>query len=682
MPADTRIAPTPSHHLRKTLLRILRLIPHAAVVPLLRARLFNREFYLSSNPDVAGGKLNPFWHFMIFGAFEGRKAHPFFDAAYYLRQNPEIAAAGINPLIHYLKRGSAEGRKPHPLFPENEAAGGENPLLRYAKSTTSPEATLYSWWLRIEGQQSLPNLARSPRFSILMETSDPRLRQLREAVASVQAQAYACWELCICVNGASDPGLPEYLDSVVRPETHIRVVRLPHRVDAALALNRAAALTTGEYLAVLDQQDCLAPAALHWLATGAPADLIYSDEDHLDPAGARVDPIFKPDWSPDLLLSGMYIGRIMAVSRTAWERSGGFRPGFGSMRDYDLAVRVTDGPAAVRHIPRVLYHSRSATVSAERIAGVAGRQCLADAVQRRGLAAEVETGSSPAPFRLRWQSNRTKLVSVIMCSRSPDLLERCLTALEERTTYPRREIVVVQHLQGETSALQAVIDRHSAKRMTYSGAFDFSRMNNLGAQMARGEILLFLNDDTEPLEPTWLDRLVAQVERDDIGIAGARLLYPSGTLQHAAVAVGIAGGCGHIGRNMRHAPPQWPWLEMSRDVSAVTGACLAIRAPLFHELSGFSEAFPVNYNDIDLCLRAREAGYRVIYEAAAVLRHYECQSRRHGVVTPEERARWHSRWAEIIEAGDPFYNPNLTPGHEDLSLGSPAHQTAFISPTP
>ena len=222
--------------------------------------------------------------------------------------------------------------------------------------------------------------------------------------------------------------------------------------------------------------------------------------------------------------------------------------------------------------------------------------------------------------------------------------------------------------------MQAVIARHGAKHVPYTGPFDFARMNNLGAQAAEGEILVFLNDDTELLEPSWLDRLVAQVERADVGVAGARLLYPSGTLQHGGVAIGIGGGCGHIGRHTHISPRHWPWLEVTRDVSAVTGACLAIRAPLFHELGGFAEAFPVNYNDIDLCLRARIAGYRVIYEAGATIRHYECQSRP-GVVTSEERDRWHDRWAKLAESGDPFYNPNLTQEQEDLSLRDPSGET-------
>jgi GT2 family glycosyltransferase len=195
-------------------------------------------------------------------------------------------------------------------------------------------------------------------------------------------------------------------------------------------------------------------------------------------------------------------------------------------------------------------------------------------------------------------------------------------------------------------------------------------MNNLGAEAARGEVLVFLNDDTEPLDRTWLERLVGQMERPGAGVAGAKLLYPSGTLQHGGVAVGVGYGCSHPGRNMAGAPPHWPWLDLSREVTAVTGACLAIRADLFRELSGFPEEFPVNFNDIDLCLRVRAAGRRVTYESGAILRHYECQSRR-GVVTAAEYELFARRWGRQFKAGDPFYNPNLTVQNEDFSLASP-----------
>jgi len=257
------------------------------------------------------------------------------------------------------------------------------------------------------------------------------------------------------------------------------------------------------------------------------------------------------------------------------------------------------------------------------------------------------------------------------------LLAKCLEAIHKHTHYPPRQLVIVHHLTEQNqAAIENLTRQYGAKYLRYEGPFHYARMNNAGVRLADGEVLVFLNDDIEPLAPSWLSDFVAQMERPEIGVAGARLLYPSGTLQHAGITLGIGDGCGHVGR-ARSDCPYWPWLHLTRNVSAVTGACLAIRKQLFEQIDGFDEAFPVNYNDVDLCIRAGRAGYRVIYDAGVVLRHHECQTRRGGV-TLQERERWFSRWADLLDAGDPFYNANLSWTGEDASLsnsgGSPLGQ--------
>jgi GT2 family glycosyltransferase len=321
-------------------------------------------------------------------------------------------------------------------------------------------------------------------------------------------------------------------------------------------------------------------------------------------------------------------------------------------------------------VARVLFHRRgsAATESAAASGAVHGAGGLAvrDTLRRRQTPAEVEDGAEPGVYQLRWKPVRDLRASLVICSRSAEMLDRCLRAVQA-SSHVNREIVVVQHLGYDDAKVQKVIERHGARRVPYSGAFHFSVMNNLGADAATGDVLVFLNDDTEPLDPAWLDRLVGHVGRPGVGIAGARLVYPSGTLQHAGVAIGVSDGCGHIGRGAFTAP-LWPWLQITRDVAAVTGACLAINAALFRKLGGFAGEFPINYNDIDLCLRVRHAGYRVVCDTSAVLRHYECQTRGRGIVTLRERESWFDRWGDLIEAGDPFYSPHLTREREDLSL--------------
>jgi GT2 family glycosyltransferase len=413
---------------------------------------------------------------------------------------------------------------------------------------------------------------------------------------------------------------------------------------------------------MLEVGDRLAQDALHRLATAHPADIIYADEDRVDDAGRPVEPLFKPDWSPDLLLSCMYLGRMMAISRRAWDQAGGLRSEFESVLDYDLALRVTDRETTVKHLPHLLYHGRRR----EEPPCATARRAVEDTLLRRGAPAVVEDSPCTNGWHVRWKPRSQAKTSVIVCSRSPRLLERCLVSIRAHTSYSNREIVVVQHLGKEDTGLERTIERNGARRVVYSGEFHFSRMNNLGAEAATGDVLVFLNDDVASLEDSWLERLTGHTDRPDVGAVGARLLYPLGTLQHAGIVIGIGDGCGHIGRGSLGAR-YWPWLQMTRDVEAVTGACLAIRSSLFWELGGFADEFPSNYNDTDLCLRVRQGGYRVIYDPAVVLRHKEAQSRR-TTVTLSERETWYGRWAHVIDGGDPFYSRYLTTEREDLSL--------------
>ena len=517
-----------------------------------------------------------------------------------------------------------------------------------------------------------------PLLSLTLPVRNPRREWLEQAVQSVLDQTYSHWELCVCHHGSSDDWVREYFASLAGADARFRIVHSAEALGSAEALKQSCSLAKGDYFIFLNQDSVVSRLALHHVVEALqdePADLIYTDEDRLDADGRRVDPVFKPDWSPDLLLSCPYVGHLMVLSREALERSGGVRPGFDGAEDYDLVLRLADHPAAVRHIPLVLYHGRAPT---EPAAGgpsssrpdtyATGRLAVEDTVRRRSWNAKVEDGPVPGSYRIRWNPLDQPLVSIIICSRSPKLLNQCLRAIGRRTDYSRRQIIVVQHVVDgiNKDAMEAVVSRYGGRNVPYEGPFHFARMNNLGAGSAEGEILVFLNDDVEPLVSSWLCDLAAQAQRPEIGVVGARLLYPSGTLQHAGIATGIGDGCGHPGRGS-YGSAYWKWLDLTRNVSAVTGACLAIRKHLFQQLGGFDQRFPVNYNDADLCLRAIKAGFRVVYESAAVLRHYECQTRRGGV-SFSERDQWYSCWSDELDRGDPFYNPNLSRVREDASL--------------
>jgi cellulose synthase/poly-beta-1,6-N-acetylglucosamine synthase-like glycosyltransferase len=291
---------------------------------------------------------------------------------------------------------------------------------------------------------------------------------------------------------------------------------------------------------------------------------------------------------------------------------------------------------------------------------------MEDAARRRSWPVPIEDGARPNTYRVPWAAEPPPLVSLIICSRDTRLLGRCLDAVRERTDYSPWQAVVVRHLPDDERGMEDVIRKHAATAVEYREAFHFARMCALGASHTTGEILIFLNDDVVPLEPAWLERLVAQAVRPEVGAVGARLLYPSGAIQHAGMAIGIMDGVGHPHRGLA-AGRYWGWVDMRREVSAVTGACMAVRRSVFEELGGFDDAFPSNYNDADFCLRARRAGYTILYEPAARLRHDECATRTPGTQW-QERQLFHERWAEVIEDGDPFYNPNLARSSEDGGL--------------
>lgn len=552
-----------------------------------------------------------------------------------------------------------------------------SPLHPLYLKLVNPQNTAdrYRQWVENEHAPNARNRARQPLISIVLPVHNPQRDWLEAAVASVVGQQYGCWQLCACDDSSEQPWVAEYFTALSATEPRIRFVRSNEHLGIAGTLNRAGELASGEYAGFLDQDDVLAPFALECVAQAvenAQADLLYSDEDYLDNHGRRAQPIFKPAFSPDLLRCGMYFGHLLVVRTALLRELDWFRTGFDGSQDYDLALRIAARTRAIRHIPRVLYHwrqhpeSTALAAAAKPYTQTAGLKALTEAVTRRDPGAVVTTGASPNTYRVRWSVPAGLRASIIICSRHARLLSSCLAAIAKGTSFANRETVIVQHRAGDIAAMDQLLENCNYVRVPYAGPFNFAAMNNLGARHASGDVLVFLNDDTEPLDPGWLTALVAQANRREVGAAGAKMIYPSGAIQHAGIVTGIMEGAGHLHRNT-FGSPYWHWLPFTRNVSAVTGACLAIRKSVFEELGGFDESFPVNYNDVDLCLRARQAGYEVIVEPAALLRHYECQSRQAGVRL-EERYLFEQRWAAWVEGGDPFYSPYLRRTIEDAGL--------------
>jgi GT2 family glycosyltransferase len=525
--------------------------------------------------------------------------------------------------------------------------------------------------------------AYRPLISVVMPVYDPEIRWLERALDSVLAQAYERWELCVCDDRSTDERVPATLSRYARLDDRIRVVRLEENAGISGASNAALSLATGEFVALLDHDDELSPDALFEVARvlqeHPEADLIYSDVDKIDERGDRVDPNFKPDWSPDLLLSANYISHLGVYRRSILGEVGAFREGFEGAQDYDLVLRFTERADSVHHVPKVLYHWRmaegSVAANSKNKDYIAARlrRALAEALERRGLAGTVEDGLLPNRLRVRLEIRGEPRVSVVIPTRdNVSLLRRCIGSIEGRTTYPNYEVLIVDNESADPETL-AYLASTPHRVVRFEGEFNYSRINNFGVSLAEGEYVLLLNDDTEVVSEGWMEEMLQHAQRPEVGAVGAKLLYPNGRVQHAGVVTGVGHPWmpGIAVHSHQHYPSDSPGyvgaLGTLRNYSAVTAACMMVRKSLFEELGGFDEEnLPVSFNDVDLCLRMRQGGYSVIFTPHAVLYHHESVSRGRDW-NREEFLHMRERWGEVLD-NDPFYNSNLATGSADFNL--------------
>ncbi len=455
----------------------------------------------------------------------------------------------------------------------------------------------YDRWVNREEQAMETTVhagSEGPLISIVMKAGTEA--QCRESLQSLSAQSYAHWELCLSFDGAA----PAWVNEVVDPK-------------------RLSATATGAYVLVLYAGDRLSPHALYFYAQalGDPSvAMAYSDEDCIGSDGTRTHPLFKPGWSLELLQSTMYLGRSILYRRDVFVE--GASP-------WDLALGIADSKLDVRHVSRVLYH-RTGSVDLEHRAA-------------------------------RYTAPPDSRLSLIICSRELRQVRECLEAVRYTAKVPL-EVLVVHHLEsGSGDDMRQFVEEFGGTWIPYRGPFDFARMNNLAAARAASACLVFLNDDVIVHDAGWDEAFAATLARPEIGMAGAILQYPNGAIQHAGVVVGMGDAAGHCGR-FQMTSELWPWLRRSRDVTAVTGAMLGIRSEVFRRMRGFDEAFPVNYNDVDLCLRVRAAGLRVVCLDVGKMIHRESQTRVGGT-RYEEREALYKRWLGVVARPDEFYSVHL-----------------------
>jgi glycosyltransferase involved in cell wall biosynthesis len=533
--------------------------------------------------------------------------------------------------------------------------------------------------------------ARIPRLppttiSVVMPVFNPREPWLRAAIASVETQLWPHWELCIADDASTAPHVARVLAEAAA-DPRVKIVRRATNGNISAASNSALALATGKFVALLDHDDLLPDHALYRvaeeIAAHPDADLIYSDEDQLDAAGRRCEPAFKPDFDFDLLRARNFVSHLGVYRRALLLELGGMREGFEGSQDHDLALRVAEraSPARIRHIPAVLYHWRqagAASFSERWLARCAdaSRQAVADHLARTGVVAEARRHPKvPTAVRVvRALPAPPPLVSVIVPTRDrADLLSVCARGVLRGTDYSALEFLVVDNGSREpaTAALLADLSADSRVRvLRIEEKFNFAALCNRAASEARGEVLVLLNNDVEIVEPGWLRELVAHALRPEVGAVGARLLYPSGRVQHAGIVLG--GGPDGVAAHLlagapRDAPGPGAALWLEREVGAVTGACLAVRRASYLAVGGMDEAnLPVAYNDVDLCLRLRAAGLRIVWTPFAELIHHESATRAQDT-DPARAARlrrdaafMRARWGAAL-LDDPFCNAHYSP---------------------
>ena len=539
-----------------------------------------------------------------------------------------------------------------------------------------------------------PGGEAGPKISIVVPLYNTPLNFLEELLDSVVNQTYRNWELC-CVDAGQDTAVGQHVQARAKADPRIRYQKLTENEGIAGNTNHGFELATGDYIALLDHDDILHPCALWYTAQAIVeqgADFVYTDEATFE---GKVENVvlyhFKPDFMLDNLRSNNYICHLTTFSKVLMEQAGGGeRAEYNGSQDYDLFLRLTEKARKIAHIPHALYYWRSSPnstasdISAKTYCIDAGIAALKAHYARCGVAVDDVTliPGTPGYYKTDYTMAHPGRVSILIptCDHIRDL-ETCVESIYARTTYPDFEILLIENNSKEEQTFRSyerMRKEHpdTLKVLTWQGkGFNYSALNNFGARYATGEYLLLLNNDTEVITPGWLEEMVMYAQQKRVGCVGAKLLYPDDTIQHAGVGFGIGGVAGHLHKYFPATSDGYMGrLNYVQDVYGDTAACLLIRKEIYDEVHGLDESYAVAFNDVDFCVRVREAGYTNVFTPFAQLYHYESKSR--GMEdNPEKQKRFQgevlrfqARWGDLLAAGDPCTNPNFDIQREDFTL--------------
>lgn len=530
-----------------------------------------------------------------------------------------------------------------------------------------------------------------PKYSLLVPTYNTPINFLREMIDSVCQQSYDNWELCIGEGSEGNAEVEAVLAEYAAKDSRIKYKILDKNLGIAGNTNGALELATGDYIGLFDHDDLLAPNALYEVTRALQKeqyDILYTDEDKVEgEEKVHTDPNFKPDWSPDLFYSHNYITHFFVVKKEIMDKVGGFLSEYDGAQDYDLMFRCIENSETIKHIPMILYHWRihggsvAGDPSSKMYAYEAGRKAIQDHFERTGIQAEVEHMPLWGMYHCIYETPGNPLVSVIIPNKDhTDDLDKCLESLYNVNSYRNFEVIIIENNSEKEETFhyyETVQEKYpNVTVVTWTEEFNYAAINNYGVTFAKGDYLLFLNNDTEVITETAVSELLGVCMREDVGIVGAKLLYEDDTVQHAGIVIGFGGFAGHVFTEIDK--DDYGYMVRPRincNYSAVTAACMMVDKASFDEVHGFTEAFKVGLNDVDFCLKVRETGKLVVYNAHSLWHHYESKSR--GYEDTEEKlkrfegeiALFQERWMDILKKGDPYYNRNFPIEYGPFRLG-------------
>lgn len=552
-----------------------------------------------------------------------------------------------------------------------------------------PEEVPYGPWYQayIPDEETLEKqrkkkFQKTPLISVTVPAYRTPKAFLCQMIDSLQAQTYGNWELCIANGSPDDREMAEVLEKYASEDSRIRIMELKENLGIAENTNQAITMARGEFVGLMDHDDLLAPNALYEVVSAVNreplADAIYTDEDKVTASlDEHFQPHLKPDFNLDLLRSNNYICHFFVVRRSVVEKIGGFRREFDGAQDYDFIFRCVEASRKVVHVPEILYHWRTHKAStadnpaSKMYAFDAGKRAIEAHLQRTGTKGTVSHTPDLGFYRVQYPVQGKPLVSIIIPNKDEkETLQACLDSIRKSTDYKNYEIIIVENnsTEDETFAYYRELAKEPDIRLLrWKKEFNYSAINNFGAKHAKGEYLLFLNNDVTIITPEWMREMLGVCQRPEVGVVGVKLIYPDNTIQHAGCVVGIGGIAGHMFVDMPAERTGYLHkASLLQDMSAVTAACMMTRKSVFEQVGGFTEKLAVAFNDVDLCLKINRAGYLVVYDPYAKLYHMESKTR--GAEDNKAKVRrfqteieyMRCNWLDILKNGDPCYNKNLS----------------------